>query len=92
MSLVSSATFLHLSFSHIAQVLSPEPVLRIGKQAVLARSEIGTARRVVKQLPAQMLQQCPCASSCMWMRSAMEEHYTMSICQHSTPLVLSDTT
>jgi hypothetical protein len=41
-------------------------------------------RRMVIQLPVEVLQQCSNASSCtcMRMRIVMEEHYT--ICQHST--------
>jgi hypothetical protein len=56
-------------------------------QVVVARSEIWTVRRVVKQLPVEMLQPCLRGSSCMRMRSVMEEHYKG--CQHSTPLVLN---
>jgi hypothetical protein len=33
---------------------------------VVARSEIRAVRRVVKQLPVEVLQQCSSASSCMW--------------------------
>jgi hypothetical protein len=40
------------------------------------------ASRVVKQLPAEMLQQCSHASSYMWMHIVMEEHYSYTICQH----------
>jgi hypothetical protein len=53
---------------------------------VVARSEIRAVRRVVKQLPVEMLLQCSSASSCMRARSGMEEHYTGR--QHSTSFVL----
>jgi hypothetical protein len=45
-----------------------QPVLRVDKQVVVAQSEIMAVRRVVKQLPAEMLQQCSSASSCMRMQ------------------------
>jgi hypothetical protein len=40
------------------------PVLQVGKQVVVARSEIRAVRRVVKQLPVEKLQQCSSVSSC----------------------------
>jgi hypothetical protein len=39
------------------------PVLLIGKQVVVAWRENRVVRRVVKQLPAEMLQQCSSASA-----------------------------
>jgi hypothetical protein len=42
-----------------------------------AVSEIRAVRRVVKQLPVEMLQQCLSANSCLWMCIVMEEHYTV---------------
>jgi hypothetical protein len=59
-------------------------VLQVGKQVVVARSEIRAVRKVVKQRPVEMLQQYSSASSCIRMRIVMEVHYTR--CQHSTPL------
>jgi hypothetical protein len=47
-------------------------------------------RRVVKQLPVEMFQQCSSASSCMRMLIIMEKRYT--VCQHSTPFVLNGPT
>jgi hypothetical protein len=44
-------------------------------------------RRVVKQLLAEMFQQCLSVSSCMWMHIVMEEHYTK--CQRPMPFVLN---
>jgi hypothetical protein len=43
---------------------------------IVARSEFMAVRRVVKQLPVEMLHQCLSASSCIRMRIIMEEHYT----------------
>jgi hypothetical protein len=54
---------------------------------VVARSEIRALKRVVKQLPVELLQQSSSASSCMRTRIVMEEDYT--VCQHSTPFVLN---
>jgi hypothetical protein len=45
------------------------------------------SKRVVKQLPVEILQQCSSASSCMQMCIIMELHYTR--CQHYTPFVLN---
>jgi hypothetical protein len=47
----------------IAETLWSHPLLQVGKQVVVARSEIRALRRVAKQLPVQMLQQCSIASS-----------------------------
>jgi hypothetical protein len=58
------------------------PVLQVGKQEVVARSEIMAVRRVVKQLPVEMLQQRSSASSCVRMRTVTEEYYTG--CQYFT--------
>jgi hypothetical protein len=44
-------------------------------------------RRVVKQLPVEMIKQCLSVSSCMQMCTVMDEHYTA--CQHSMPFVLN---
>jgi hypothetical protein len=60
-----------------------QPALQVGKQVVIARSEIRAVRKVDKQLPVEMLQQCSSASSCMQMRIVMEVHYTGY--QHSMP-------
>jgi hypothetical protein len=43
---------------------------------VVSVSEIKAVRRVVKQLPVEMLYQCSNGSSCMWTRIVMEEQYT----------------
>jgi predicted outer membrane lipoprotein len=58
-------------------------VLPVGKQVVV----IIYVKRVVKQLPPEMLQQLSNVSSCMWMCIVMEEHYVG--CQHFTPFVLN---
>jgi hypothetical protein len=72
----------------IVEELRSQPVLQEGKQVVFARSEITAVRRVVKQLPAEMPQQCSSASSCIRTHIIMEEHYEYTGCQHSTPFVL----
>jgi hypothetical protein len=56
-------------------------IIQVGKQVVVAWSEIRTVRRVIQQLPVEMLQQCSSASSCPHMRTHidMEEHYTTPI-------------
>jgi hypothetical protein len=74
----------------IVELLWLQPVLQVGKRVLVAQSEIRTVRRVVKQLPVEMHQQCSSVSSCMWMRIAMEVHST--ICQHSKLCVLNGPT
>jgi hypothetical protein len=71
----------------IVEALWSQPVLLVGIQAVVTRSEIRAVRRVVKHLPDEMLQQCSSASSYLWMHIVMEEHCTK--CQNSTPFVLN---
>jgi hypothetical protein len=56
----------------------------VGKPTLVARSEIGVVRRVVKQLSVEMLQQLSSTSTCNRARIVMEEHY--NVCQHSTPI------
>jgi hypothetical protein len=70
----------------IFDLLWSQPVLQVGKQVVVAWSEIRAARRMVRQFPVEMLQQCSSASSCMRARIVMEEHCTG--CKHSMPFVL----
>jgi hypothetical protein len=63
---VSSVTFWHLPSNLItAEVLWSQPVLQVVKQVIVTWSEIRAVRRMVKQLPDEMLQQCSSASSCM---------------------------
>jgi uncharacterized Fe-S cluster protein YjdI len=57
---------------------------------VLAQSEIGAVRRVVQQLPVEVLQQCSSASSCMQMHIIIERLNT--VCQHSMDFVLNGPT
>jgi hypothetical protein len=64
------------------------PLLQVGKQVVVAQSEIKAVRRVVNLILVEMLQQCLSASSCMWMHIVMKEYYTG--CQQSTPFVLNE--
>jgi hypothetical protein len=78
-------TFHQLSF--IVEALWSQPVFQVGKRMVVAWSDIRAVRRLVKQLPVEMLQQCSSANSCMRMRFVMEEHYTGY--QHSMPFVLN---
>jgi hypothetical protein len=49
----------------IVEALWSQPVLRVGKQVLIARSEIRVVRTVVKQLQVEMPQQCSSVSSCM---------------------------
>jgi hypothetical protein len=86
---VSSATFWHLP-STIVEALWTQPVLQVGKQVVVTRRKIRAVRRVVKQLPVKVLQQCSSASSCMRTCIFIWENFTE--CQHSTSLVLNDST
>jgi hypothetical protein len=74
----------------VVEVLCSQLVLQVGKQVVVARSEIRVVRRVVKQLSGEMLKQCLRAGNCIQMWIVMEEHYAG--CQHSTPFVLNDPT
>jgi hypothetical protein len=39
----------------IAEALWSQPVLQVGRQVVVAQSEIRAQRRVIKQLPVEML-------------------------------------
>jgi hypothetical protein len=57
---------------------------------VVTRSETRALRRVVRQLPVEMLQQCSSASNCMQTCIVIEKHYTG--CQHSAPFVLNGPT
>jgi hypothetical protein len=75
---------------NILIIPSIHPVLQEGKQAVVARSEITAPRRVVKQLPVEVLQHCSSSISCMLTHFVMEDYY--AVCQHSTPFVLNDAT
>jgi hypothetical protein len=68
------------------EALWSQSVLEIGKQVVVAWSEIRALRTVVKQLPVEMLQQCSSASSCLWTLIVTQVHYTGSY--YSTPFVL----
>jgi hypothetical protein len=72
----------------VVEALRSRTLLQVGKQVVVTQSEIWAVRRVVRQLPVEMLQQCPSASSCVQMCVVMEEHCTG--CQYSTPFVLND--
>jgi hypothetical protein len=74
----------------IVEALRSQPVLQKGKRVVVAQSEIRTVRRVVKQLPVQMLQQCSSASSSMRTHIDMQEHCI--VCQHSMTFVLNGPT
>jgi hypothetical protein len=73
----------------IVEALWSQTALQVGKQVVVARSEMRAVRREVKQLPVEKLQQSLSASSYTRMRTrfGMEEHYT--VCQHSAPFDLN---
>jgi hypothetical protein len=61
---VSSATFWRLPSTLITvEALWSQQVFQEGKQVVVSRSEIRAVRRVVKQLPDEMLQQCSSAAA-----------------------------
>jgi hypothetical protein len=56
---MSWATFWHLpSTPHYCWSSVIPTILQVGKQVVVARSEIRVVRRALKQLPVEMLQQC----------------------------------
>jgi hypothetical protein len=58
----------------LSHVLTPSinsSVLQVGKQVVVTQSKIGAVRRVVKQPPVEILQQCSSASICMRMHIVM---------------------
>jgi hypothetical protein len=81
-------------FSHVSTLFVNSSLLlkrcdldQFFRQVVVAWEEIRVLKRVIKQLPVEMLQQCSSASSCTRTRIVMEEHYTG--CQHSTPFVLN---
>jgi hypothetical protein len=82
----------HILTNQLIIVKAPcsQPVLQVGKQAVVAWSEIWAVRKVVKQFPAEMSQQYFSVSSCTQIWVVMEEHYTG--CQHSMPFVLNGPT
>jgi hypothetical protein len=75
--------------SHVLTRSINSPLL-LRRQVVVARSESRAVRRVVKQSPVEMLQQCSSTSSCMRTRIVMERHYIGY--QHSTPFVLNNPT
>jgi hypothetical protein len=74
-------------FFNIAEELWSQPVLQVCELEIVTGSEIWALRKVVKQLPVEMLQQCWIANSCMRKRIVMGEHYTGY--QHSTPSFLN---
>jgi hypothetical protein len=63
-----------------------QPVLHVGKQVVVAWSEIRAVRRVVKQLPVEMLPQCSSASS--WCGRVLSWKTTVRIPYVSIPCLL----
>jgi hypothetical protein len=84
---VSLATFGHFPSTHCCWSPVIATVIQVGNQAVVIWSEIRAVRRVVKQLPVEMLQQYSSVSSFMQTRVVMKKHYT--VCQSSTPFVLN---
>jgi hypothetical protein len=74
-------------FLIIVEALWSQPILQVGKEIVVARSEIWAVRMVLKQLPVEILQQWSNESSCTRNRTriVMDEHYT--VCQHSVHFV-----
>jgi hypothetical protein len=60
----------------IVEALWSHPVLQISKQVVVTQNKIRAVRRVVKQLPVEMLQKCSSMSSGMQTCIVTEEHYT----------------
>jgi hypothetical protein len=60
----------------IAKVLWPQADRQVGKQVAATWSEIRAVKRVVKQLPAEMLQHCSSTSCYISMHIIMEHDYT----------------
>jgi hypothetical protein len=58
-----------INSSLLLKHFDPKPLLQVGKQVVVAQSEIRVVRRVVKQLPVETLQQYSSASSRIRMRT-----------------------
>jgi hypothetical protein len=58
-----------------------DPVLQLGKQLVVTRSEVRAVRKVVRQPPDEILRHCLAKQA----HISVEEHYTGF--QHSVPLV-----
>jgi hypothetical protein len=67
----------------VVEALWSQPVHQVGKQVVVAQSEIRAVRRVVRQLPVEMHQQCWSVRNCIRACIVMEE------CQYFTPFVLN---
>jgi hypothetical protein len=53
------------TFHQVVEALWSQPVLQVRKQVVVARSEIGAVRRVVRQLTVEMHQQCLSVNNCV---------------------------
>jgi hypothetical protein len=75
----------HLFMSHPFLYLYTLTV-QLREQVVVTKSKIKTVRCVVKLLPAEIMQQCKSASSCIWKCILKVEHCTG--CQHSKPIAL----
>jgi hypothetical protein len=88
---VSSVTFWYLASTPHYCWSAVIPTSSSGRQQVVVIwSEIRVLRRVVKQLPVEMFQQCSSARSCTQMHIVMEEHYTEW--HHSMHFVLNGPT
>jgi hypothetical protein len=55
-----------------------QPVLQVGKQVVVAQSKTKAVKRVVKQLPVEMLSSAEVRSA-IWVRNVIEKHD--AVCQ-----------
>jgi hypothetical protein len=86
--LLHSDTFRQLFI--IVEVLLPQTVIQAGEQVIVTHNNIRAVRRMVEQLPVEMLQQGSNVSICVQTFIAMEKNNAG--CQHFTPFVLTDPT
>jgi hypothetical protein len=77
-----------INFTLLLKHFFSKQVLQVGKQVVLARIGIRAVKEGVQTTSRWNSPGVLSASSCMWTRIFMMEHYTG--CQHSTPFVLND--
>jgi hypothetical protein len=92
MSVSKKSATCELSFHQLLIIVEApwsQTVLKVGKQVKVARSEVRAVRRMVKQLPVEMPQQCWSVSSCMWTHIVMEKHDSYTGWEHSTAFVLN---
>jgi hypothetical protein len=81
-----------ISSSLLLKCCDHHPVLQVDKQVAVTQNEIRAVRRVVRQIPVELLWQCSNASNCVWICVVMEELYKHTVCQHSMSFVLNGPT